>query len=155
MKSEFLRGFRSSLALVVIGGVFLFVVFLFESALFSGKIGGESVVIGGVEIRVDIADDAQERERGLSGRETLEEGKGMLFIFEKSGFWGFWMKDMLFSIDIIWVGDDMKVVHVEENISPETYPVVFTPPQEARYVLEVRSGFTRAEGIGEGALLEL
>ena len=60
------------------------------------------------------------------------------------------MKDMDFSIDIIWLDRDRRVVHIEKNVSPNTYPDVFRSNVAAKYVLEVYSGQAGARGIGLG-----
>ena len=98
------------------------------------------VVIAGTTINVEIAQTEAEREQGLSGNKPLADDEGMLFIFDKPGYHGFWMKDMLFSIDIIWISADKKIVHIETNLSPDTYPKSFSPFEPAQYVLEVNAG---------------
>ena len=62
-----------------------------------------SLRINNFEIYLDLAATNEEKRRGLSGRNGLEENEGMLFVFEEPGFYSFWMKDMLFPIDIIWI----------------------------------------------------
>jgi uncharacterized protein len=113
-----------------------------------------SITIGGVAVRVEIADSPDEREQGLSGTTRLDQGEGMLFVFESSGQHSFWMKDMLLPIDILWVAADGVVVHIKPSLSPETYPQSFTPPLPARYVLEVPAGFALEHEIGVGSKLE-
>lgn len=108
------------------------------------------VRIGGRDVRVLLADTPAKRTQGLSGRSGLGENEGMLFIFPEEGMYGFWMKDMNFSIDIIWIDSDGKVVHIAKSASPDSYPTSFSPPKPARYVLEVRAGFAEQYGVGEG-----
>lgn len=110
-----------------------------------------SVVIGGVRVRVDIADTPEERVNGLSGREHLAQGEGMLFIFPTDDHHGIWMKDMNFSIDIIWLSAEGRVVDIAPHVSPETYPASFSPRDVARNVLEVPAGFAKSHGIAVGA----
>ncbi len=98
------------------------------------------VVIAGKTYKVDVAETRYFLERGLSGRESLKSNEGMFFIFQKPDKYGFWMKDMSFPIDIIWFDESLKVVHIEKNVKPETYPKVFTPESNSEYVLEVSSG---------------
>ena len=82
----------------------------------------------------------EERAQGLSGRSGLADNEGMLFIFDYDARHGFWMKDMLFALDIIWLDADMNVVHAETDVSPDTYPRSFVPTVPARYVLEINAG---------------
>ena len=64
---------------------------------------GVILEIGEETFIVEIADNDEERVRGLSLREPIEANRGMLFIFDVSGNYSFWMKDMLFALDIIWI----------------------------------------------------
>lgn len=114
----------------------------------------KEVSIAGKVIEVELALSPEEKARGLSGREELPEDRGMLFVFDKPDFYGFWMKDMLISLDIIWISLDFKVVHIEKNVSPETYPEVFVPSAKAQYVLEVNSGFSDANDLKVGDKVE-
>lgn len=113
------------------------------------------VSIGGKTIRVMLADTPDERTRGLSGREALANDEGMLFVFPEDGVYGFWMKDMRFSIDILWLSSLGEVVHIEKNVSPETYPASFQPLKPARYVLELPAGFAEAQSVATGSRVVL
>lgn len=93
---------------------------------------------GNIRIPVTIADTVHERERGLSGTASLQAGTGTLFIFPKAGMYGFWMKDMQYPLDIVWIDDMWKVVGVQ-TASPDSYPTVFYPPSDVRYVLEINA----------------
>jgi uncharacterized membrane protein (UPF0127 family) len=65
----------------------------------------------------------------------------MWFIFPEDKVWKIWMKDMKMPIDIVWLDRDKKVVHIEENVEPDTEPHdVYQPPVPARYVLEMSAG---------------
>ena len=99
---------------------------------------------------VDIADTPELRTKGLSGTPMLKEGAGMLFVFPSPGMYGFWMNDMQYSLDIMWLDSAMRVVYALENIAPETFPEVFTNPVPAQYVLEVPAGTMQRYGIQEG-----
>lgn len=111
------------------------------------------VIIGDAQVKVEVVDDNKSREKGLSGRDNLPRNEGMLFVFDRSDYHGIWMKDMNFSIDIIWIGTNMQVVHLEKDVSPDTYPETFKPEQKARYVLEVPTNFIKSEGIKIGDLV--
>jgi uncharacterized membrane protein (UPF0127 family) len=106
----------------------------------------KTLKISGVTLNIEVADTEAKREQGLSGKDGLAENEGMLFVFPKEGYYGFWMKDMKFSIDIAWLDKDKKIIHIEKNVSPETYPKVFYATQSdililSLYVLEIPSGF--------------
>lgn len=100
-----------------------------------------TIYINEQSIRVTLADTKEERKRGLSGVPSLRDLEGKLFLFDESGLHGIWMKDMLFPIDIIWINDDLEIVDIANNVSPDTYPEVFGPREPARYVLEVKAFF--------------
>lgn len=123
--------------------ILILVLFLFlgskspESSIFYEQ---GQVIIGENVFNVDVADTPESRERGLSGKKSLNLDEGMFFIFQKSDNYGFWMKDMLFPLDIIWIGDDFKVNHIEENVSPDTFPKTFYSNVDSVYVLEISSG---------------
>ena len=96
---------------------------------------------GGKVIELEVADTVDKRTKGLSNRRSIDEDKGMLFVFDNDGHHGFWMKDMNFSIDILWLNSENEIVWLEESIGPETFPKVFTSPFMARYVIELKGGF--------------
>ena len=114
-----------------------------------------TLTVGGAVLQVELAQTTEQRVTGLSYRSTLEEGQGMLFIFDTDGTHGIWMKDMQFAIDIIWLDTAMKVVHIEESVAPDTYPKSFRSPVPARYVLEVPAGYASGRiTIGDNAVLQ-
>lgn len=110
---------------------------------------------GGVSLRLDYATSTEAQERGLSGRTNLPANYGMLFVFEKDGRYGFWMKDMLVPVDIFWLNGKRQVVAISQNVSTSTYPYVFYPPEPVRYVLETAAGFARDHAIATGTALRL
>ncbi len=110
---------------------------------------------GAVSLSVEVADTAEERERGLSGRESLEENQGMLFVFEKPDAYRFWMKGMRFPIDILWLNENKKIVGVEADIATSTYPEVFIPKEEILYALEVPAGFVRTHAVLIGEVVRV
>lgn len=100
-----------------------------------------NAIIGGEKIIVTLANTPELHAKGLSGHRPLAEKEGMLFVFPRTGRYGFWMKDMLFPIDIIWFDADRKIVDVWESASPESYPKSYTPRSFSQFVLEVPAGF--------------
>ncbi len=107
---------------------------------------GSLVQIGETTFTVEVADKLEARTRGLSGRTSLPPGGGMLFIFEDTRVHTFWMKDMMFPLDLVWIGVECTV----ENITPNVPPPVpeqadsdlprFRSPQPVRYVLDINAG---------------
>lgn len=110
------------------------------------------IMIRGVVLNVEIAETPSDQVRGLSGRDSLPPESGMLFVFQAESTWGFWMKDMKFSLDIIWFNSNRQAVFIEENLQPcsPNYCPVYTPPTNALYVLEVDAGFVTAHGVSLG-----
>lgn len=111
--------------------------------------------IGDIPLHVDVANTDASRQRGLSGTEELAATNGMLFIFEESDYHGIWMKDMKYSIDVIWINEDLEVIGVTENLTPDSYPRVFEPPQRALYAVETNEHFAESFGIRVGDTVTL
>lgn len=114
-----------------------------------------TIKVGDESIRIEIADTDAERAQGLSGRAMLEESHGLLFVFENPGMYGFWMKDMLFPIDIIFLDVNLKVINVYEGVEPSTFPTLFYPLVHTKYVLEINSGEASRVGIDTGVQVSL
>ena len=110
--------------------------------------------IGDEEFHILHADSAIERQRGLGGRTELSPDTVMLFSFPLDGLHGIWMKDMRFAIDIVWLDSERRVIHIEERVSPDTFPQTFRPDTPARYVVEMNAGTVKALGIEKGQQLE-
>jgi hypothetical protein len=91
---------------------------------------------------VELAETPLERQRGLMGRESLKDESGMFFIFPESDFHGFWMKDTLISLDIIWMDENFSIIHIENSVEPckTSKCPVFSPSRTSKYVLEINSG---------------
>jgi uncharacterized membrane protein (UPF0127 family) len=112
------------------------------------------VVLNGNTIHAEIADTEALRDRGLGGRDSLAPNTGMLFVFAQDGQYAFWMKDMKFAIDMIWIAADGRIVYIAPNISPDTYPKNFAPTSPARYVLEVAAGYSAGHDVKVGDQLQ-
>lgn len=115
------------------------------------------VQIGDIRIDVEIANTNSSRATGLSGRKSLAENSGMLFLFDLKGLYSFWMPDMYFPIDIIWILDGV-IVGVEHNVSNEfdmNNPVYYYSPEDVNMVLEVNAGFVNTKGIQIGDRIEI
>lgn len=142
------------------GGALLLVLFLLcdqaQSPVIDSKLENQALVyIGDLQIPVSIADSSEEQEQGLSGTASLDAGTGKLFIFNTSGRYGFWMKDMKYSLDIVWIDQDFKIIAIDKDISPESYPKIFYPPSDVKYVLELNAGFSTEHDLSVNQLLTL
>jgi uncharacterized membrane protein (UPF0127 family) len=105
---------------------------------------------------IEGAKTPEEREKGLSDREELAQNKGMFFIFEKEGIYPFWMKNMNFPLDIVWLDKDNKVVYLVENVKPCDAGAcqIIYPDQKAQYILEINAGEAGKIGLKEGSIVE-
>ena len=114
-----------------------------------------TVEFGDASLSILYATTTGEREKGLGGRDFLPADEGMLFVFPRDDFYGFWMKDTKIPLDMFWLDDKGQVVFIEENVATSSYPHVFYPLSPARYVLETNAGFGKDHGIATGTPLRL
>ncbi len=139
--------------------VLIVVVLAFLLARYAGfwrTVTTRELKIGSVHFRVEIADTPIARAQGLSGREFLAPDEGMLFLFPFAGTQAFWMKDMKFPIDIIWIRDKEVVGMVIGAEPPEgdSGPATYTSPEAADTVLEINAGLTQRLGIKVGDIID-
>lgn len=112
---------------------------------------------GGTRIKAEIVSTPEERALGLMFRDSLKDNEGMLFNFERLDFYAIWMKNMKFSIDIIWLSPEGKVVYIAANVPPckkDPCPS-YQPYQKALYVLELAAGMAEKEHLKIGCLLKI
>ncbi|MDP3800172.1 MAG: DUF192 domain-containing protein [bacterium] len=111
-----------------------------------------SVTINKLEIPVEVMRTEVEVQKGLSGRLSLGSKNGMLFIFNIADYYRFWMPDMHFPIDIIWINNN-KIIDISHNVSNKldpSKPKFYLPTKKANYVLEVNAGFSKKNNIKIG-----
>lgn len=118
------------------------------------------VIVSGKQIDVAVARTAQEKANGLSGKTYLAEDEGIIFVFPQKTYPSFWMVDMNFALDIIWISDN-TIIHIDENVPPpkngqknQDLPL-YKPPKAINYVLEVNAGFANENHIKVGDKVEL
>jgi uncharacterized membrane protein (UPF0127 family) len=109
----------------------------------------------GAAIQVELAIDEPTRTQGLMYRDRLAEDRGMLFFFPESGEYPFWMKNTLIPLDMIWIDDRRRIVHVASNVPPCTAdPCPNYPPNAAaKYVLELAAGVAAKHHLRNGQVL--
>jgi len=100
-----------------------------------------TIRINGTDIDAEVAKTSEDRVLGLSGRLSLDENQGMFFVFDDTGNHGIWMKDMNYPLDIAWITKEFKIVSIERNVSPQTWPKILKPKVSAMYVLEVNANW--------------
>jgi uncharacterized protein len=124
------------------------------AALPRGKVRVADAFGGAKEVSIEIAQDDESRQKGLMFRERLADTEGMLFIFEREDRHSFWMKNTLISLDMLFIGRDLKVVGIVERAEPQTLDAraVNAP---SLYVLEVPGGWASRMGVRPGAKVEL
>jgi uncharacterized membrane protein (UPF0127 family) len=108
-------------------------------------------------LSVEVVSKEDDLERGLMYRASLDQNKGMFFVFTSDDKQQFWMKNMQFSLDILWLSLDGRIVYISRDAPACTADPcpVYTPSQAARYVLEVNSGYTTAHQWKVGDKLDL
>lgn len=111
------------------------------------------VTAGSKAYRLQVAETTQQQSLGLGKRKTIG-GDGMVFVYSKPQKLCFWMKDMNFAIDMLWLDAAKQVVKLEPQVSPDTYPRV-TYCAEAQYVVELGSGQAQQAGISVGSKLDI
>ena len=117
-----------------------------------------TVTIDRYNISAFVADTDDKRSKGLSGVENMFENQGMLFIFNYPSKQGFWMKEMMFPLDIIWLDSNYSVIHIEKKLQPcmsVLFCSVYSPSSDAKYVLETISGFTDLHSVNEGDKIKI
>lgn len=121
----------------------------------------KTIMISDKIIPVEVAKTPEQRAKGLSGRASLDKNSGLLFVFDSQNVTPvFWMKDMLFSIDIIWINDS-KIIKIDKKIpfpAPDTSDdklKKYNAGQPVDYVLEVNAGYSDANSIRVGDSVNL
>lgn len=115
-----------------------------------------TVAVGDAVFDVELAYTRDARTRGLSGRDSLSDSAGMLFVFESGRTSDFWMKDMKIPLDFVWIGDGCTVVDLHSDVPPPPASSgdgsleVLSSGSSARYTLEVNGGKVAELGVTVG-----
>lgn len=145
---------RASQLILVLVPILIFAALIYFYGLSHKVSDGAGVVIKDHKFDVDVADTPALRQKGLSGRESLGKDEGLLFIFSRPSVQRFWMKDMLISIDIIWIQGG-EVVGIIENVHPEPGVsvmnlTIYSSPVPVDRVFEIPAGVAGEIGITVG-----
>ena len=123
----------------------------------AAAVAGPTVVIGAVAFPAEVAVSREERLMGLSGREALSPGTGLLYVFEPGAAPAFWMKGMRFPLDFIWISEECTVVDITHDVpapdptTPTTELPTYGPSSPAAYNFEINAGEAVANGMTAGA----
>jgi uncharacterized membrane protein (UPF0127 family) len=146
--------------ILIFAVILLILVIIAFFALGGGKrsiLGGKTATLHGHTIKLEIADTDAEQMKGLSDRDSLAKDSGMLFLFKQPGIYPFWMKDMRFSIDIIFLRD-LKVVSIYNSVQPfitaggvkQQNLTNYPPAAPSDRVLELNAGQAKEFGLQVG-----
>ncbi len=141
------------LPILMIGGFLFFQIK--ENIRPSSSIQSPYIIINGHALELEIADVFDKWQQGLSNREVLAENKGMLFVFPDKQVRRFWMKNMNFPLDIVWL-DNNKIIKIDKNAQPEGNSPTrrYSSPLPINYVLEVNAGWCDQNNIKVGDIAE-
>lgn len=110
-----------------------------------------SLTIGDAKYDLRVARTESEQRKGLGATESLAANQGMLFVYKQPRELCFWMKDMSYAIDIIWLDSGKKITAIEKNVDPATYPKTFC--YDGSYVIELRAGEALRHNLKQGQTL--
>lgn len=142
---------RPATTFMLIGGLVVLLVSLVISYILVNFKPTVPVELGNGVYHLWVANTEADREKGLSGVDSLRPNGGLLMNFGSDDLWGIWMKDMKVPIDIIWLDKDKVVIRIVKDATPELGTTeIFTPKKPARYVIELPAGAVDKAGIKVG-----
>ena len=139
--------------IVLVGGLLIVLVLFVNDRAQAPSITYKSLTLNKKTYKLEVVSTSAGLEKGLSGRTSLPTDQCMLFVFKAPAPYGFWMKDMHFPLDIIWLNVGKEVVYTKENLQPSTYPAIFKPTSPSLYTLECNAGFAAQNQLLEGQML--
>lgn len=146
---KYARTLSIILAIVFVG------LFFYLQPKSNSHLQNSNAVIGGEQFGLEVASNQEQRSKGLSDRDSLGAQQGMLFVFDQPDAGCFWMKDMRFNLDIIWLDNNKHIVYLEQNLSPATYPHEYCPDNNAQFVIEVNAGTAKRLNVKVGDQITL
>lgn len=117
--------------------------------------GYTTVSVRNLTISAKVVSKASDREKGLSGVDSMPLSQGMLFVFEKPGGYVFWMKNMKFALDMVWIDQNKKIIDMTFDVPPEPGKSDdqlhrYQARGNSLYVLEINAGLARLNGLQIG-----
>lgn len=128
--------------------VFLLGMIISGAQIWSENKGKEYVKVffpDGFSVTAELAVTDEERQQGLMFRRNINPDQGMIFVFQEEDLHSFWMRNMNFPLDILWLDAEKRIVHIESGVPPcQDWPCPsYSPPVPASYVLELKAGSVR------------
>lgn len=134
--------------------IYKFIAVVFALMLLSGCVN--YVKINGKKINVEVADTKEKQIEGLMYREKLDENSGMLFVYNDSKVRNFWMANMQFPLDMLFINESNAVIKIEDaGLCENKICNVYSSDIPAMYVLEVNTNFTEENNIKTGDLVSI
>jgi len=142
----------------ILGAVLIFAIVLIALGLWQNYTKSPSAKINNYAFKLYVAKTTKEKEIGLSKYKNLSKDMGMLFSFEKADYYSFWMKQMKFPIDIIFIRDG-KIVTIYKNVNPPKSEseglLIYKPKEPSNMVLEINAGLSEKYKLKEGDKVSL
>lgn len=145
--------------IIIIFGIILILFAAIVSYQFSSKrsapvkndLGKATATINSHTFQIEIATTSASQQIGLSGRKSLSQDHGLLFLFDESTYHSFWMKNMQFPIDIIFINEN-KIISIVHNAQPAktANPEIFQPESPSNAVLEINAGLAKKYALKKG-----
>ena len=140
--------------------VLLAILLLSASVFLTNKKDSDIIIVtfpNGKQLETEVADTPERLLFGLAFREGLPPDAGMLYIFESTGLHRTRTTGYKFPVDVIWVDESRRIVHVIENVPPcprDPCPLYGPPPEPVRYMIQAAAGFVKQEGVQSGGELK-
>ena len=118
----------------------------------------QNIKIGDKNYEIFVTETEEERNTGLAAFENIKDNEGMLFEFPEENFYSFWMKDMKFDIDIIFLDQNKKVIQIFESVQKSSYQnkenhQIYLPKLKSKYVIEIKSGESKKNQLKVGDVI--
>lgn len=145
---------RENIRLILGAAVVIFLLLILLTFIFSRK--STKVTVEGQTFSVKVAKTDKEKQIGLSDTKKLDKNKGMLFVFDNPDYYAFWMKNMKFPIDIIYINGDKVTYVVHDAPAPtDSNLPIYQPNEKSDKVLEINSGLSKTYDIKAGSPVKI
>jgi len=118
----------------------------------------KNIQIGSKNYEIYITESRENQTTGLAAFEEIKENQGMIFEFPEEDYHAFWMKNMKFDIDMIFLDQNNQVIQIFENVQKSSYKSdtdfqTYMPKLKSKFVIEIKSGETKKNGLRTGDVI--